>query len=230
MIRIRRSADRGHVNHGWLDTFHTFSFGQYLDRNQMGFRALRVINEDKVEPGRGFATHAHANMEILTYVLSGSIAHKDSLGTGSTISPGEIQRMSAGSGIEHSEFNASDKEWLHLLQIWILPRTKGAPPSYEQKKIQYPSEGWALLASSDGSKGSVRIDQDALLWGLKLPAGKKVDLPLPSGRYGWLQLARGEAALEGQNLSAGDGASLENEVGPSMTAQTDCEILFFDLG
>ncbi len=229
MIRMRRSADRGHFNHGWLDTFHTFSFAEYRDRNQMGFRALRVINEDRVQPGRGFGTHAHTDMEILTYVLSGSIAHKDSLGTGSTIVPGEIQRMSAGSGIEHSEFNASDQHWLHLLQIWILPKTKGAPPSYEQKKIHYPAEGWALLASPSGSNGSVQVGQDVLLWGIRLPAGAQATAPLAPGRYGWVQVARGEITLEGEKLSAGDGAALESEAGPGLAALTDAEILFFDL-
>jgi redox-sensitive bicupin YhaK (pirin superfamily) len=230
MIKIRRSADRGHFNHGWLETSHTFSFAEYRDRNQMGFRSLRVINEDKVQPGRGFGTHSHADMEIITYVLSGAIAHKDSLGTGSTIVPGEVQRMSAGTGIQHSEFNASDKEWLHLLQIWILPKTKGRPPGYEQKTIAFTADDWALIASPHGDRGSVTVGSDAQLYAIRLAAGKQVTVPLRPGRYGWVQVAKGKATLEGEELSAGDGASLESEAGPGLTATTDCEILFFDLG
>lgn len=228
MIAVRRSEERGHFNHGWLDTFHTFSFAEYQDPRFMAFRALRVINEDRVAAGKGFATHSHRDMEILTYVLEGALSHKDSLGNGSEIRPGEIQRMSAGTGISHSEFNPSNNEAVHLLQIWILPRAKGSPPGYEQKKIDLDGADWTLIGSPDGKTG-VRIEQDVRVWAAKPKAGSEIAVPLPAGRHGWLQVARGALTLGEFSLGAGDGAGLSPQPAPELGVEKDSELLFFDL-
>ena len=228
MIQIRKAEDRGHFDHGWLDTYHTFSFADYYDPEFMGFRALRVINEDRVQPGRGFGTHSHRDMEIVTYVLEGELQHRDSMGTGSIIRPGEVQRMSAGTGVLHSEVNPSRDRSVHLLQIWLLPDRRGLKPEYEQKT--FPAEERAdrlrLVASHDGSDGSLTIHQDA-----KILAGTirdSVQYELQPGRYAWLQVARGSLDLNGQTLNAGDGAAIENE--PSLTLRgKDAEVLLFDL-
>ena len=228
MIQIRKAVDRGHFDHGWLDTYHTFSFADYYDPEFMGFRALRVINEDRVQPGRGFGTHSHRDMEIVTYVLEGELQHRDSMGTGSIIRPGEVQRMSAGTGVLHSEVNPSRDRSVHLLQIWLLPDRRGLKPEYEQKT--FPAEERAdrlrLVASHDGSDGSLTIHQDA-----KILAGTirdSVQYDLQPGRYAWLQVARGGLDLNGQTLNAGDGAAIENE--PTLTLRgKDAEVLLFDL-
>src|SRR5215212_4223284 len=199
MIRVRKASERGHFNHGWLDTYHTFSFGRYYDPRQMGFRALRVINEDRVRPGRGFGTHPHEDMEIVTYVLDGALAHRDSLGTGSTIRPGELQRMTAGTGITHSEFNPSATEPVHLYQIWLLPEREGLEPSYEQKA--FPEAGrrnrLRLVASPDGAEGSLAIRQDARLYLATLDGGRWILHDLAPSRHAWLQVLRGGVDVNG---------------------------------
>lgn len=231
MITIRRSAERGHVNIGWLDSFHTFSFGQYIDRNHMGFGPLRVINEDRVEPGQGFPTHGHDNMEIVTWVLEGALEHKDSLGTGSVIRPGEVQRMSAGTGIRHSEYNASDSDPVHLLQIWILPDARDIAPGYEQ--IEIPAEemkgALRLIASKDGRDGSVSMNASTDLYAARLADGETVRHQLGDGHKGWVQLARGTIMLNGERLAAGDGAAIEGEAVLEITATKSAEILLFDM-
>jgi len=230
MIGVRKSAERGHANHGWLDSWHTFSFADYHDPNHMGFSVLRVINEDFIAPGQGFPTHPHRDMEIVTWILEGALEHKDSLGTGSVIRPGEAQRMSAGTGIRHSEFNHSKSETVHLLQIWILPDRQGVSPSYEQKSIA-PAEltnRLRLVASPDGQDGSVTIHQDARLYATRLNAGE-VAHTLAPGRHAWLQVARGELTLNGQTLAAGDGAGIENESRLTLAASATAEVLLFDL-
>jgi redox-sensitive bicupin YhaK (pirin superfamily) len=228
MIRIRKAADRGHFDHGWLDTYHTFSFADYHDPAFMGFRALRVINEDRVEAGRGFGTHGHRDMEIITYVLEGELGHEDSMGNGSSIHPGEVQRMSAGTGVMHSEKNASDS-LVHLLQIWILPERHGITPSYEQKTFPAAERDGRLrlVASHDGREGSLTIHQDADLYTVTLRDGASVTHDLRPGRYGWLQVARGAVTLNGSPLVAGDGAAIEAE--PGVTIAGDGEVLLFDL-
>jgi redox-sensitive bicupin YhaK (pirin superfamily) len=230
MIQLRKAHDRGHADHGWLDSWHTFSFADYHDPKHMGFSALRVINEDRVSPGEGFPTHPHRDMEIITYVLEGALEHKDSLGTGSVIRPGEVQRMSAGTGIRHSEFNHSQSESVHFLQIWILPNRQGVKPGYEQKRID-PAElngKLQLVASHDGRDGSVTIHQDASVYAAHLNGGE-VTHKLAPGRHAWLQVARGSVRINGTTLQAGDGASIENE--PSLQLATDgsTEVLLFDL-
>ncbi len=233
MITLRRSAERGHVNHGWLDTYHTFSFANYRDPSHVHFRALRVINEDVIAAGRGFGMHPHENMEIITYVLSGALEHRDSLGTGEVIHPGDGQRMSAGSGILHSEFNPSSTEPVHLLQIWIFPDEdkRNVEPSYEQKP--FPDEQkrrqWRLIASPTGEQGSVKIHADASLLVTRLAPGESLPIALDPGRYAWLQVARGAATLNGTPLSAGDGAAISMEENLTLAATTEAEILLFDL-
>ena len=235
MITVRPSGERGHANHGWLDTFHTFSFGDYHDPAHMGFRALRVINEDRVQPGRGFPTHPHADMEIVTYVLAGALAHKDSMGTGSTIRPGEVQRMSAGTGITHSEYNASQTEPVHLLQIWILPARRGLRPEYEQKAFPEAERRGRLrlIASEDGAEGSVTVHQDVRLYASTLASGEHVAHALAAGRSAWAQVARGGVRLNGTALAAGDGAAVSGEsrleIAANGAAGTASEILLFDL-
>lgn len=231
MIKIRKSKDRGHFDHGWLRTFHTFSFADYYSPDFMGFRTLRVINEDYVEPGKGFPTHSHRDMEILTYVLEGSLEHKDSMGNSSVIRPGEVQRMSAGTGVTHSEFNASEKEWVHLLQIWILPEKKGITPGYEQKR--FPAEDkegrWRLVASRDGVDGSVSFFQNSKIYTATLSMSQKLDYVNPAERAAWLQVARGTLQLNGKPLEAGDGAAVEDEETLHLTNGDNAEVLLFDL-
>jgi redox-sensitive bicupin YhaK (pirin superfamily) len=232
MIQIRRAKDRGHADHGWLDTSHTFSFADYYDPQHMGFRALRVINEDKVAPGAGFPTHPHRDMEIITYVLSGGVAHKDSMGNGSTIRPGEVQRMSAGTGVTHSEFNASKDEPLHFLQIWIVPERRGIEPSYEQRAFSEAERKGRLrlVAAPDGKDGAVTIHQDAKLYASLLPRGGTAEHALLPGRHAWLQVARGKVALGKEELAQGDGAAISDEREVRISAVEDAEILLFDLG
>jgi quercetin 2,3-dioxygenase len=230
MIRIRKADERGHFNHGWLDTYHTFSFADYYDPEFMGFRALRVINEDRVEPGRGFGTHSHRDMEIVTYVLEGELEHRDNMGTGSVIRPGEVQRMSAGTGVLHSEVNPSRNKPVHLLQIWILPQRRGIKPEYEQKTFPADARNGKLrlVASHDGAEGSLTIHQDAKLFAGSLRDGDTVRYELKPGRYAWLQVARGTVDINGKKLTAGDGAAIEDE--PSLTLSgKDAEVLLFDL-
>lgn len=228
MITIRKGGDRGHFDHGWLDTYHTFSFADYHDPAFMGFRALRVINDDRVHAGRGFGTHGHRDMEIITYVLEGELSHQDSMGNGSVIRPGEVQRMTAGTGVMHSEKNASD-ELVHLLQIWILPERHGITPGYEQKMFP-PSERdgrLRLVASHDGRDGSLTIHQDADLYTVTLRDGASVAQDFRPGRYGWVHVARGTVTVNGKSLTAGDGAAIESE--PRVTIAGDGEVLLFDL-
>lgn len=231
MITLRASSDRGHANHGWLDSYHTFSFANYYDPKHMGFRALRVINEDWVQPGRGFGTHGHRDMEILTYVLDGALEHKDSLGNGAVITPGEVQRMSAGTGIMHSEFNPSASEPVHLLQIWLLPNQQGLEPSYEQRTfpLEQRQGRLQLIAAKDGRDGAVTIHSDVDLYSGVLRRGDRVSYQLQPKRYGWLQVAKGSADLNGYNLKAGDGVALSEAELLKISTDTGAEILLFDL-
>ncbi|MDX2271547.1 MAG: pirin family protein [Cyanobacteriota bacterium] len=231
MMTLRSRHDRGHLDFGWLNTYHTFSFGSYYDPKHMGFRALRVINDDRVAPGAGFPTHSHRDMEIVTYVLSGSLEHKDSLGNGSIIRPGEIQRMSAGTGIQHSEFNPSPSDPVHLLQIWILPEKEGLAPSYEQKTIDWadqPSQ-LKLIAAPEGQGGVVTIHQDVALYAGRLAAGEQLDYQLANRRYGWLHVAQGIVRLNGVELREGDAMALIQEGSLSISSDVGSEILLFDL-
>ncbi len=211
MMVLRPAQERGAANFGWLDTRHTFSFGGYSDPNHMGFADLRVINEDKVTPGQGFGTHGHQDMEIITYVLEGALEHKDSIGTGSIIRPGDVQRMSAGTGIRHSEFNASKTDLVHLLQIWILPEQKGIEPSYEQKTFPEAEKRGKLrlVGSREGRDGSITIHQDVDLYAASLQTGEEVSHTLAPGRVAWLQVARGSVQLNDQSLTAGDGVAID---------------------
>jgi redox-sensitive bicupin YhaK (pirin superfamily) len=231
MIRVRKASERGHFDHGWLDTHHTFSFARYYDPAHTGFRALRVINEDRVAPGRGFGTHPHEDMEIVTYVLDGALAHEDSLGTGSTIRPGELQRMTAGTGVTHSEFNPSQAEPVHLYQIWLLPEREGLEPSYEQKA--FPESGrhnrLRLVASPGGHDGSLTIRQDARLYLGTLDGGHEVSHEMPPGRHAWVQVLRGGVTLNGLALAAGDGAAVSDEASLAVRAGGPSEVLLFDL-
>ncbi|MBM4072559.1 MAG: pirin family protein [Planctomycetes bacterium] len=231
MLRIRRSADRGHFNHGWLDTYNTFSFSDYYDPEHMGFRVLRVMNEDRVAPGQGFGMHGHRDMEIVTYVLEGALEHKDSLGNGDVLRPGEFQRMTAGTGIRHSEFNPSATEPVHLYQIWIMPERNGLPPGYEQRPIDVKkSENRLLLAASrDGQNGSLTIRQDARLYLTRLDAGKAVGFGIQPGRAAWVQVLRGGVMVNGQLLAAGDGAALEGEEAVEIKGAETAEVMVFDL-
>src|SRR5262245_59011571 len=231
MITIRPSERRGTFDHGWLETHHTFSFADYYDPNFMGFRALRVINEDTVQPGRGFGTHPHRDMEIATCVLDGALAHRDSLGTGSVIRPGDVQRMTAGRGIRHSEYNASAAEPVHLLQIWLFPEQRGLEPGYEQRTFaDGERRNWLrLVASRDGRGGSLTIHQDADLYAGLLDAGQRVVQPLRPGRHAWVQVARGAVTLNGQPLRAGDGAAVADETALDLTAVDAADVLVFDL-
>jgi len=231
MIRVHGANQRGHARHGWLESFHTFSFADYHDPRFMGFRALRVINEDRVQPGQGFGTHSHRDMEIVTYVLEGALAHKDSLGTGSIIRPGDVQRMSAGTGVAHSEFNHSPTELVHFLQIWILPREEGLAPSYEQRSFPAAerTDRLRLVASRDAREGSVEIHQDVDLHAAVLSSGAALEHPLRAGRHAWLQVARGNLSANDRPLSAGDGAAFSDESAVSLVAREPAEILLFDL-
>ena len=231
MLTLRRARDRGHADHGWLNTFHTFSFADYYDPAQMGFRALRVINEDRVQPAMGFGTHPHRDMEIISYVLEGALAHQDSMGTGATIRPGEVQRMTAGTGVTHSEFNASKTELVHFLQIWLLPSEKGLKPGYEQKAFERSTlEGQLkLIASPDGREGSVTIHTDAALYAGVLASGSAAELALEPGRHAWVHVARGVAKVNGQELRAGDGAALSEEPKVRVEGLDAAEVLVFEL-
>ncbi len=228
---IRRSGDRGHTNFGWLDSRHTFSFGDYHDPKQMGFGPLRVINDDRVAGSGGFPAHAHSDMEIISYVLAGSLEHKDSLGTGSVIKPGDVQRMSAGSGVRHSEFNASRTEPVHFLQIWIIPERRGLAPSYEQKTfgIEERLGRLRLIGSRDGRHGSITIHQSVDLYATRLAAGVTVTHDLGQGRSAWAQMASGQARLNGEMLMAGDGVAIEMPGRLDLIGMDDAEILLFDL-
>jgi redox-sensitive bicupin YhaK (pirin superfamily) len=232
MISVRHAAERGTANFGWLDSRHTFSFGDYHDPEQMGFGPLRVINEDRVSPGQGFGTHGHRDMEIISYVLEGALEHKDSIGTGSVIRPGDVQIMSAGTGIRHSEFNHSKTEPVHFLQIWVVPDRNGIAPRYEQKTFPDADKRGRLrlVGSSDGRDGSVVIHQDVKLFAAILKTAEEVTHALPTGRKGWLQVARGAVAVDGRDLHAGDGAAVDGEPAITVTAKTGgAEILVFDL-
>jgi quercetin 2,3-dioxygenase len=231
MITIRKSEDRGHFNLGWLDTYHTFSFDQYFNPAHMHFRSLRVINEDRVAPGQGFPTHSHRDMEIITYILSGALEHRDSIGNGSVIRPGNVQRMTAGSGVSHSEFNPSQSEAVHLLQIWILPNARNLPPGYEEKHFAEDERrgGLRLIASDDGREGSVTIHQDAKVYATLLEAGQTVSQAIDPDRYAWLQVARGTIRLNEMELKQGDGAAVSKESELAIAAHDQAELLLFDL-
>jgi hypothetical protein len=231
MIAIRKAEERGHANHGWLNTYHTFSFANYYDPYYSGFRSLRVINEDRVTPGAGFGTHGHRDMEIITYVLEGALEHKDSIGTGSIIKPGEVQRMSAGTGILHSEFDPSKTDPVHLLQIWILPDKKGLQPSYEQQKFELEKTAGKLqlIAAPDGRDGAVTVHQDVSLYAGILDTGDRVSYSLKPQRHAWIQVARGSVELNGVLLDTSDGAAISEETELTIEAMQKAEILLFDL-
>jgi redox-sensitive bicupin YhaK (pirin superfamily) len=231
MIRVRKAAERGHFDHGWLDTYHTFSFGDYFDPAQMGFRSLRVINDDRVQPGEGFGMHGHRDMEIVTSVLEGALEHRDSLGNGSIIPAGQLQRMTAGTGVRHSEFNPSDREWVHLYQIWLLPRRKGLEPGYGQLAVSEEEKRgrFRLVASPDGSGGSLTIHQDARLYLASLLPGQAVSHAIAPGRAAWLLVLRGRVDLLGNDLSAGDGVAVADERAAAVQAAAPSEVLLFDL-
>ena len=232
MLAIRSANERGTANFGWLDSRHTFSFGNYYDPAFMGHGPLRVINEDRVTPGQGFGTHGHSDMEIISYVLDGALEHKDSLGTGSIIRPGDVQRMSAGTGVRHSEYNASNTDPVHFLQIWILPEKNGAEPSYEQKAFSEDEKRGKLrlVGSRDGRDGSVTIHQDVDLYASLLDEGESLSYALGEGRNGWLQVARGSIRLDGNVLEAGDGVALKGAHELSIEGVDAAEILLFDMG
>lgn len=233
MIQVRRANERGHANHGWLDTYHTFSFADYFDPDFMGFRSLRVINEDWVKPGYGFPAHPHRDMEIITYVLEGFLEHKDSMGTGSVIQPGEVQKMSAGTGVRHSEFNHSKTEPVHLYQIWLLPEKNNLKPMYEQKTVPAEEKDGKLrlLASPHGNgNGAVKLFQDAELFATNLSAGASVEHPLAAGRHAWVQIVRGALTVNGHELQAGDGAAISQESRLQLAGGKEGgEALLFDL-
>lgn len=232
MLQIRRGGERGLAEHGWLESRHTFSFADYYDPRFMGFGPLRVINEDRVQPDQGFGTHGHRDMEILSYVLSGALEHRDNIGNGSIIRPGDVQRMSAGTGVLHSEFNPSADELVHFLQIWIIPDTRNLPPSYEQKTFPEAAKRGrlALVGSRDGRDGSVTIHQDVALYAALLRDGERLGHELAPGRRAWLQVARGAAALNGVRLEAGDGAALVDEARLEIEGKAqDTELLLFDM-
>ena len=231
MLTVRKSQERGHADHGWLNSFHSFSFAGYYDPNHMGFGNLRVINEDRIAPGRGFGTHGHRDMEIISYVLSGELAHKDSMGNIKGIPPGDVQRMSAGTGVQHSEFNHADGQTTHFLQIWIEPNVGGIPPSYEQKTFPDGQKRGALrlVASPDGRDGSVTIHADACLYAGLIDAQETVDKALDPARKTYVHLVRGTLQVTGQALSAGDAALMEGESSLSLTDGRDSEVLVFDL-
>jgi redox-sensitive bicupin YhaK (pirin superfamily) len=231
MITPRKSQDRGHFNLGWLDTYHTFSFGEYHDPQHLQFHSLRVINEDVVAPGAGFGMHPHRDMEIVTYVLSGALRHEDSMGHGEVLRPGEVQRMTAGTGVRHSEFNASQTEPVHLLQIWLLPERKGLTPGYEQKAFPEVERRNRLriVASPDARDESMKIHQDAVIHAALLDAGATVQHDLANARHAWIQVARGEIDVNGTQLGPGDGAAISDESQLTIRAESDAEFLLFDL-
>ncbi|MCA8912549.1 MAG: pirin family protein [Planctomycetes bacterium] len=229
MIRIRKAEDRGHADHGWLNTWHTFSFADYHDGAHVHFRGLRVMNEDYIAGGRGFGMHPHRDMEIVTYVMQGALEHRDSMGNHGVIKPGVVQRMSAGTGVLHSEANPTD-ETTHLYQIWIFPREKGVQPGYEEKLLPEAEPGkWVLVASPDGADGSVTINADTKLWAARLEAGQSLDYELPHGHAAWLQVTRGRLTLNDEALETSDGAAVEEVGALSIKAETEVEFLLFDL-
>jgi redox-sensitive bicupin YhaK (pirin superfamily) len=231
MITIRKANDRGHGDHGWLNSYHTFSFAGYRDPDHMSFRSLRVMNEDRVAAGKGFGTHAHDNMEIVSYVLEGALEHKDSLGNGEVLKPGEFQLISAGSGITHSEFNPSADEPTHFYQIWLLPKSQGIEPSYEQKRFDDSelSNTLRVVASPDGENGSLSIHQDAKIYLSKLDNESTATLDLAPNRHAWLQVLRGSVALNGNAMDASDGAAISQEQQLQIQATSDAEVMLFDL-
>jgi redox-sensitive bicupin YhaK (pirin superfamily) len=232
MLQIVRSDDRGQADHGWLNARHTFSFAEYHNPEMMGFGPLRVINEDHISPGMGFGTHSHRDMEIVTYIIEGALQHKDSMGNGSIIRPGDAQRMTAGTGVRHSEFNASSDEPVHLLQIWILPEQNSLPPGYEEKHFSREDklDRWRLLASRDSREGSLTIHQDVDLYSTVLSEGQSLEHPFESDRRGFLQVVEGTIVIGNDELSAGDAAMLESESSLKIAAITDAEMLLFDIG
>lgn len=231
MIELRKANERGHAQHGWLDSWHSFSFADYYDPAHMGFGPLRVINDDRIAPGQGFGTHGHRDMEIITYVLEGELEHKDSMGSGSVIRPGDVQRMSAGRGVMHSEFNHSLKNGVHLLQIWIMPDVTGIAPSYEEKKFspQEKAGRLRLIAAPDGADGAVRLHQDARLYAGLFDGAADARLPLAPGRLGYVHVARGTLMVNGQRLTAGDAAKLVGEAEVRIDGGERAEVLVFDL-
>ena len=231
MIRIRKAEQRGHADHGWLNTYHTFSFASYNDPAHMGFRSLRVINEDRVAAGMGFGTHPHRDMEIVSYVLEGALEHKDSMGNGEVLRPGEFQRITAGTGIAHSEFNPSKDEPTHFYQIWLMPKAEGLPPGYEQKRFDddRTKNALRLVASPDGEDGSLTIHQDARVYLSRLDAGKTIEFTIPAGRHAWLQVLRGGVTLNGEAMHTSDGAAISDEIELTIRATSDAEIMLFDL-
>jgi redox-sensitive bicupin YhaK (pirin superfamily) len=231
MMKLRRSDERGHAQHGWLDSRHTFSFADYYDPAHMGFRALRVINEDRVEPRQGFGTHRHRDMEIVSYVLAGALEHKDSMGNGSVIRPGDVQRMSAGTGVAHSEFNGSEREPVHFLQIWLEPAARGIAPGYEQKDFSNEEKAGRLrlVASPDGQDGSVTIHTDAKVYAGLFSNGQKAQYEIPHGRHAWVHVARGKVKVNGQELCGGDAAALSDEKSVELEGVDAGEVLVFDL-
>lgn len=231
MLQVRRAADRGHIDHGWLDTHHTFSFSRYVDREHTRFRSLRVMNEDVVQPGQGFGTHPHENMEIVTYVLSGALEHRDSMGNGEVLRPGEFQRMTAGTGITHSEFNPSDSEPVHLYQIWLFPERNGLEPSYEQKAFDKAGRQnqLQLVASQDAADGSLLIHQDARIYLGDLDEGSAVEHVIESDRHVWLQVLRGTVNVSGESLQTSDGVAISDEAALTITGTSAAEIMLFDL-
>ncbi len=230
-ITIRPADARGHENHGWLDSFHTFSFAHYYDPNHMGFGPLRVINEDRVAPAKGFGTHGHKDMEIISYVLEGALEHKDSLGNGSVVRPGDVQRMSAGTGIRHSEFNGSKSDPLHFLQIWILPERDGIAPSYEQKNFSTAQKQgrWLLIGSRDGRENSVTVHRDVDLYAAVVSSGETLTQEIKVGRGAWIQVVRGSVALNGKKLQAGDGAAISTAGVLRVEGLGTAEVLLFDM-
>jgi redox-sensitive bicupin YhaK (pirin superfamily) len=230
MMKIRRANERGHAGHGWLDTYHTFSFADYYDPQWMGFRSLRVINDDIVMPGMGFGTHPHRDMEIITYVLSGALEHKDSMGNGRVIHAGEVQYMAAGTGVRHSEFNPAKDEAVHLLQIWIQPDRQGVKPRYAEKSMaDEPVGALRLVTSKSGRDGSIAIHQDADLWLARLEGGDRVTHPLGAGRNAWVHIAEGEVTLNGKTLQAGDAAAVSDPGNLELTGAKPAQVLLFDL-
>jgi redox-sensitive bicupin YhaK (pirin superfamily) len=230
MITIRKANERGHAEHGWLDSYHSFSFADYYDPQWTGFRSLRVINDDLVMPGMGFGNHPHRDMEIITYVLSGQLQHKDSMGNGRIIRPGELQYMSAGSGVQHSEFNPSQAEAAHFLQIWITPDAKGVKPRYAEKSLRdAPAGKLNLVTSKTGRDGSIAIHQDADLWLAKLDAGQQVAHSLANNRNAWVHVAEGEVVLNGKTLAGGDAAAISSEAKLELSANKPSQVLLFDL-
>jgi len=231
MFAVRKSDARGHANHGWLDSYHTFSFADYYDPREMGFGSLRVINEDRVQPGMGFGTHPHRDMEIISYVLEGALEHRDSLGTGSIIRPGDVQRLSAGTGVRHSEFNPSDREAVHFLQIWIEPKVRGVKPSYEQQSFSAEQKRGRLrlVASPGGADGSLTIHQDAWVFAALLDGADALTYALPEGHNAYVHIARGTVALNGETLAAGDGAKIAAETELRFAEGRQAELLLFDM-